>query len=98
MPPVGFEPTISAGERPQTYALDRAATWTDIYLVISSFSQPNADNVTVCVITVIVNCTFIEPRLISSSRAYFGSSCAILRGFNFLVLCRFLYYSYARFS
>ena len=28
MPPVGFEPTISAGERPQTYALDRAATWT----------------------------------------------------------------------
>jgi len=26
MPPVGFKPTISAGERPQTYALDRAAT------------------------------------------------------------------------
>jgi hypothetical protein len=25
---VGFEPTISAGERPQTYALDRAATGT----------------------------------------------------------------------
>jgi len=29
MPPVGFEPTISAGERPQTQALDRAATGTD---------------------------------------------------------------------
>ena len=28
MPPVGFEPTTSAGERPQTYALDRAATGT----------------------------------------------------------------------
>ena len=28
MPPVGFEPTISAGKRPQTYALDRAATGT----------------------------------------------------------------------
>ena len=28
MPPVGFEPTISAGERPNTYALDRAATGT----------------------------------------------------------------------
>ena len=28
MPPVGFEPTISTGERPQTYALDRAATGT----------------------------------------------------------------------
>jgi len=28
MPTVGFEPTISAGERPQTYASDRAATGT----------------------------------------------------------------------
>jgi hypothetical protein len=28
MPPVGFEHTISAGERPQTYALDRVATET----------------------------------------------------------------------
>jgi len=28
MPPVGFEPTISEGERPQTYVLDRAATGT----------------------------------------------------------------------
>ena len=28
MPPVGFEPTVSAGERPETYALDRAATGT----------------------------------------------------------------------
>jgi len=25
MPPVGFEPAIPAGERSQTYALDRAA-------------------------------------------------------------------------
>jgi len=33
MPPVGFEPTISAGERPQTYALDRAAS---INIVIHS--------------------------------------------------------------
>ena len=28
IPPVGFEPTISVGEGPQTYALDRAATGT----------------------------------------------------------------------
>jgi hypothetical protein len=28
IPPVGFEPTISAGERAQTYALERAATKT----------------------------------------------------------------------
>jgi hypothetical protein len=30
MPPVEFEPTISAGEQPQTYALDCAATVTGI--------------------------------------------------------------------
>ena len=29
MPPVGFEPTISAGERHKTYALDRTAIGTD---------------------------------------------------------------------
>ena len=32
-PPVGFEPIISAGERPQTYALDRAATGTGEYKI-----------------------------------------------------------------
>jgi len=31
MSPVGLEPTISAGERPQTYALDRVATGADNY-------------------------------------------------------------------
>ena len=44
-PPMGFEPTISAGERPQTYALDRAATGTgkthttliDYILIFQSF-------------------------------------------------------------
>ena len=30
MPPAEFEPTIPAGERPQTYALDRMATGTGI--------------------------------------------------------------------
>ena len=39
MPPVGFEPTISAGERPQTYALDRAAAGTgEIEIVNDLFS------------------------------------------------------------
>ena len=33
MPSVGFEPTISSGERPQTYALDRAATGTDTRII-----------------------------------------------------------------
>ena len=31
MHPVGFELTISAGERPQTYALDRMATGTGAF-------------------------------------------------------------------
>jgi len=30
MPPAGFEATISAGEQPQTYALDRMATGTGV--------------------------------------------------------------------
>jgi len=36
MPPAGFEPTISAGERPQTYALDRAGTGTDNKIAIKN--------------------------------------------------------------
>ena len=36
MPPVGFEPTISAGEQLQTYALDRVATGTDIRTIAKS--------------------------------------------------------------
>ena len=35
MPPVGFEPTISAGERSQNYALDHAATGTGEQKVLS---------------------------------------------------------------
>jgi hypothetical protein len=31
MPPVGFEPTIPASERPQIHALDRAAIGMGIY-------------------------------------------------------------------
>jgi hypothetical protein len=34
MPSEGFEPTISAGERPQTYVLDRAATGTGTYILL----------------------------------------------------------------
>ena len=37
MPPVGFEPTISAGERPQTYALDRAATGIGTYCINQNY-------------------------------------------------------------
>jgi len=36
---VGFEPTFSAGERPQTYVLDRAVTETGN---LSNIKQPNS--------------------------------------------------------
>ena len=39
MPPVGFEPTIPAGERPQTYALDRAATGTGLFAFEAHFME-----------------------------------------------------------
>jgi hypothetical protein len=33
LPAVGFESTVSAGERPQTYALDRAATGSSVWAI-----------------------------------------------------------------
>jgi len=42
MPPVRFKPTISAGERPQTYALDRAATGTGAQLYIHQNKWQNS--------------------------------------------------------
>ena len=51
MPPVGFEPTISAGERPQTKALDRAANRTGSLTVCST-------NISVCISSFLVlSCT-----------------------------------------
>jgi len=43
MPPVGFEPTISAGERPQTYALDRAATKQTTYILKNTPTHSTAE-------------------------------------------------------
>ena len=40
MPWVGSEPTISAGERPKTYALDRAATMRYYYYYYYYYSLP----------------------------------------------------------
>jgi hypothetical protein len=39
MSSVGFEPTIPAGERPQTHAFDRAVTGTDIEILILTYSM-----------------------------------------------------------
>ena len=41
MPPVGFEPTVSASERPQTYALDRASTGTGIGRTVRVLNNRN---------------------------------------------------------
>ena len=38
MPRVGFEPTISGGEQPKTYALDRAATGTGTCMYVCMYS------------------------------------------------------------
>ena len=37
MPLVGFEPAVSAGERPKTYALDHAATRTGVHWICLVF-------------------------------------------------------------
>jgi hypothetical protein len=44
MPPVGCETTISAGERLQTYALDRAATETGRYDALVTVICPPFDD------------------------------------------------------
>jgi hypothetical protein len=36
MPLVGLELTISAREQPQTYTLDRVATWTSQYILTTA--------------------------------------------------------------
>ena len=41
MPTVGFEPTTPAGERPQTYVLDHAATGIGMLSYEYSFWQNN---------------------------------------------------------
>jgi len=68
MPSVEFEPTISAGERPQTYALDRAATGTGYYFYINN-SKHVVVNTRVWCVTVYslrgyqLLITFLNPEL-----------------------------------
>ena len=40
MPPVGFEPAVSVGERPQTYGLDGVATGTGEMTVRLLYTNP----------------------------------------------------------
>jgi len=43
MSPVGFEPTISAAERPQTYALESATTGTGLVNFMSTISEDKGE-------------------------------------------------------
>jgi len=45
MLPVGFEPTIPGSERPQTHALDRAATGTGTCLLCAEINYTVPDNI-----------------------------------------------------
>ena len=71
MPRVGFEPTISAGERPKTYALDRPATGTGIYIYIYIYIY-----VCVCVCMYVCARVYTSMSLIcdKSSPFMFGNS------------------------
>jgi len=48
MPPMKFETTISAGERPQTYFLDRAATGNG-FMILSILKYFNNNNRNYCI-------------------------------------------------
>ena len=62
IPPVGFEPTISAGERPQTYFLVRAATgpwnFTDVY------SQNFSSQICKCICEFIIDTCRFHNRVV----------------------------------
>jgi len=56
MPPVGIEPTISAGERPQTYALNPVTTGTGEFSTDATQKLPFGDNTTIEFKTVTTTC------------------------------------------
>ena len=60
MPPVGFEPTISAGERPQTYALDRAVTGTGMIQIIVLINPLNPELNPICYLLVLLPHHFLH--------------------------------------
>ena len=71
MPPVGFEPTISADERPHTHALDCAATGTGnfklipysinkLLYVIIYYDLPVSKVLFLCIlVTILTTCIFL---------------------------------------
>jgi hypothetical protein len=47
MPPVGFEPTVSAGERPHTHCFDRAVTGTGLIMIDYAYKS-SSSNMRLC--------------------------------------------------
>ena len=76
MPPVGFEPTISAGERPQTHALDRAATGTGNQL-LEYYINWNASYM----------CIYIYERFLRQQPNYSATYSSYQRGVDRVVHC-----------
>jgi len=56
MPPVRFEPTIPAGEWPQTYALDRAATGTGTPDEIHSIKHDTPWHISTSIVQLLCTC------------------------------------------
>ena len=70
MPPVGFEPAISAGERPQTYALDHAATGTGMYLFLYS---SNCHNERIYIVESLPEATLADESMNEKASDFFHS-------------------------
>ena len=62
MPPVGFEHTISAGERPQTYTLDRATTGTGDYISGATYIWWSSHHVALRYALAVISVFFLRPR------------------------------------
>ena len=82
MPPVGFEPTISAGERPQNYALDRAATETGmtitepVFIKLTPAGQVRVKNT-------LPNFMKIQQNLCSQTLCHRRTDMACIEGISF---------------
>ena len=85
MPPVGFETTISAGERPLTYALDRAATGTgDVLTLVSCGSNHTVlRNFVICCII----CRVLwRSSLCGGAVLCYGAVCCMLYSLMYVVV------------
>jgi hypothetical protein len=82
MPLVGFEPTISAGERPQTYVLDRTATGIGIHYLSHqkvsgkfSGSESTATNATTGTMVTKLTVLTLVTKVVVNTRVMSHSDC-----------------------